>query len=101
MATTESPVKIGVFRARALAEHAVKELRHAGFRDDEIRVWEQGAPTGGFLERLISKWSGQGTDDGSISGSLVELGVPQEDAAYREGRTHCRQAQGAEDQTLL
>ncbi len=47
MATTESPVKLGVFRDRALAEQAVEELRHAGFRDDEIRVWGQGAPTGG------------------------------------------------------
>ena len=82
MATTESPVKIGVFRDRALAEQAVEELRHAGFRDDEIRVWGQGAPTGGFLETLISKWSGQGTDDGSLSGALVELGVPQEEADY-------------------
>jgi hypothetical protein len=60
MATPESPVKIGVFRDRSVAEHAVKELRHAGFRDDEIRVWGQGAPTGGFLETLMNKLSGQG-----------------------------------------
>jgi uncharacterized protein (TIGR02271 family) len=82
MATTESPVKVGVFRDRALAEHAVKELRQAGFRDDEIKVWGEGAPTGGFLDTLMNKLSGQGAEAGSISGSLVDLGVPQEEADY-------------------
>lgn len=42
MATTNSPLVIGVLRDRALVEYAVKELRHAGFRDDEMRVWGQG-----------------------------------------------------------
>jgi uncharacterized protein (TIGR02271 family) len=89
MATTESPVKIGVFRDRTLAEHAVKELRQAGFRDDEIKVWGEGAPTGGFRDTLMSKWAGQETEAGSISGSLVDLGVPQEEADYyqQQGET--------------
>jgi uncharacterized protein (TIGR02271 family) len=82
MATTENPLAVGVFRDRALAEQTVEALRQAGFRDDEIRLWGQGASAGGFLGTLRSKWSGQGTEMGSISGSLVELGEPQEDAEY-------------------
>src|SRR5579863_7018420 len=82
MATTESPVNIGVFRDRTLAEQAVEELRHVGFRDDEIRVWGKGASSGGFLDSLFSKLSGQEIGDGSISSSLVNLGVPQEEADY-------------------
>ncbi len=82
MATTESPVKVGVFRDRALMEHAVDALQRAGLRDDEIRVWGQGASTGGFLGTLMNKLSGQGAEDGNIADSLVNLGVPPEDAAY-------------------
>ncbi len=82
MATTESPVNIGVFRDRTLAEQAVEELRHVGFQDDEIRVWGKGASSGGFLDSLFSKLSGQGTGDGSVASSLVAMGVPQEEADY-------------------
>jgi hypothetical protein len=64
MATTERPMVIGVFRDRALVGHAVKALQHARFRDDEIRVWGQGISQGGFLESLLTKWSGQATDPG-------------------------------------
>jgi hypothetical protein len=59
MATTERPSAIGIFRDRTLAERTVDALLHAGFRDDEIRMWGQRASAGGFLETLISKWSGQ------------------------------------------
>jgi len=82
MATTERPIEIGIFRDRTLAEQTVDALLHAGFRDDEIRVWGQGASAGGFLETLLSKWSGQGTETGSISGSLMELGTPQGEEDY-------------------
>lgn len=82
MATTENPLAIGVFSDRSLAEHAVDELRHAGFRDDEIHVWGQGASTGSFLDTLINKFSGHETENGNISHSLMEMGVPQEDADY-------------------
>ena len=82
MAITESPVKVGVFRDRDLVEHAVKELRQVGFRDDEIKVWGEGVPTGGFLDTLMNKLSGQETEAGSISGFLVDLGVSQEEADY-------------------
>ncbi len=82
MAPTENPLAIGVFRDPTLAEQTVHALRQAGFRDDEIRVWGQGASTVGFLETLMSKWTGQATEAGSISCSLVELGIPQEEADY-------------------
>jgi uncharacterized protein (TIGR02271 family) len=82
MSITENRLAIGVFRDRALAEQTVEHLRHAGFRDDEIRVWGQGAATGGFLETLRNKRSNSATEAGSISGSLVELGAPQEEADY-------------------
>jgi len=78
MAPTENPLAIGVFRDPTLAEQTVHALRQAGFRDDEIRVWGQGASTVGFLETLMSKWTGQATEAGSISCSLVELGIPEE-----------------------
>ncbi len=82
MAPTENPLAIGVFRDPTLAEQKAHALRQAGFRDDEIRVWGQGASTVGFLETLMSKWTGQATEAGSISCSLVELGIPQEEADY-------------------
>jgi len=73
---------IGVFRDRTLVEHAVKELRHAGFRDDEILVWGQGSSPGGFLESLLHTWSGHETKVGGIAGSLEQLGVTNEEADY-------------------
>lgn len=65
MATPENPLAVGVFRDRTLAKQTVEALRQAGFRDDEIR-----------------KWSGQGMEAANVSSSLVELGVPQEEADY-------------------
>ena len=82
MAPMENPLAIGVFRDPTLAELTVNALRQTGFRDDEIGVRGQGASTIGFLERIMSKWTGQATEAGSISCSLVELGIPQEEADY-------------------
>lgn len=82
MATTESPMAIGVFRDRAMVDHVVKELRHGGFRDDEIRVWGQGMSQGGFLESLLNKWSGQETQPEGIADSLEHEGVTNEEADY-------------------
>jgi uncharacterized protein (TIGR02271 family) len=82
MATTNSPLVIGVFRDRALVDHAVKELRHAGFRDDEMRVWGQGISQGKFLESLLNKWSGQETEPEGVADSLENLGVTNEEVDY-------------------
>src|SRR5947209_1760334 len=80
METTESPIVVGVFRERALAEQAVDELRHAGFRDDQIRYSGKGAMAGGFLETLMSKFSGQG--DESVFDALTEQGIPKDEIEY-------------------
>ena len=80
METTESPIVVGVFRERALAEQAVNELRHAGFRDDQIRYSGKGAMAGGLLETLMSKFSGQG--DGSVFDALTEQGIPKDEIEY-------------------
>jgi len=80
METTESPIVVGVFRERALAEQAVNELRHAGFRDDQIRYSGKGAMAGGLLETLMSKFSGQG--DGSVFDALTEQGIPEDELEY-------------------
>ena len=80
METTESPIVVGVFRERALAEQAVDELRHAGFRDDQIRYSGKGAMAGGLLETLMSKFSGQG--DGSVFDALTEQGIPKDEIEY-------------------
>jgi len=81
-AESERPIVVGIFRDRALAEQAIDELRHAGFRDDQIRLTGQGATAGGLLETLKSKFSGQGTTDGHLYDDLVSLGVPEEEAHY-------------------
>ena len=80
METTESPIVVGVFRERALAEQAVDELRHAGFRDDQIRYSGKGAMAGGLLETLMSKFSGQ--EDGSVFDALTEQGIPKDEIEY-------------------
>jgi uncharacterized protein (TIGR02271 family) len=82
MARANSPLVIGVFRDRALVDHAVRELRHAGFRDDEMRVWGQGSSQGGFLDSLLNKWSGQETEPEGVADSLENLGVTHEKADY-------------------
>lgn len=82
MATSESPIVIGVFRDHHLAEQAVDELRHAGFRDDQIRVSGQGAATGGFLDTLMSKLSGHENGPGSFLDTLLAEGVPRDEAEY-------------------
>lgn len=80
MDTTESPIVVGAFRERALAEQAIDELRRAGFRDDEIRSSGKGAMAGGLLETLVNKFSGQG--DESIFDALTRQGMPKDEVEY-------------------
>jgi len=81
METTESPIVAGVFRDRSIANHAVDELRHAGFRSDQIHVWGQGTTTGGMLDALMSSLSGH-TNERNLYQTLVEQGMTGEDATY-------------------
>src|SRR5947209_15959771 len=79
MDTTESPIVVGAFRERALAEQAIDELRRAGFRDDEIRYSGKGAK-GGLLETLVNKFSGQ--EDEGIFDTLARQGMPKDEVEY-------------------
>jgi len=82
MTTTESPIVVGVFRDRALARQAIDELRHAGFRDDQISLLGQGTSAGGLVDTIVSKFSGQGNTTDHLYNDLVTQGVPEEEAHY-------------------
>jgi uncharacterized protein (TIGR02271 family) len=82
MATTERPIAVGVFRDRSLARQAINELRHAGFRDDEISVNGHATRAGSLIDHLTSTFTGQGAEDGRLSDGLVSKGVSENDAAY-------------------
>jgi uncharacterized protein (TIGR02271 family) len=82
MAITESSIVVGIFRDRSLAQQAIDELRHAGFRDDQVRLAGQTAPTGGLLDHLASALSGKEAIDGELPDELVNKGVPQDEADY-------------------
>jgi uncharacterized protein (TIGR02271 family) len=82
MTTTESPIVAAVFRDRALAQQAIDELRHAGFRDDQIRLLGQGTSTGGFVDTIMSKFSGQANTTDHLYDDLVAQGMPEEQAHY-------------------
>lgn len=82
MATMERPIAVGVFRDRALAKQAIDELRHTGFRDDEISVDGHAAGTGGLLDHLASTLMGQHATDGNFSDELMSKGIPGDEADY-------------------
>ena len=67
MTTTDQPLIVGVFRDRALAKQAIEELRHVGFRDDEILVNGHEARAGGFIDHLASTLTGQEAPDGRLA----------------------------------
>ena len=82
MATTEHPIAVGVFRDRVLAKQAIDELRHTGFRDDEISVDGHATRAGSLIDHLASTFTGQGAVDGKFSDELVSKGVAENDAHY-------------------
>jgi len=79
---TESPVVLGIFRDRTLAEQAIDELRHAGFHDDQVRLAGQAASAGRLLDHLASALSGQEATGRKLPDELVSKGVPQDEADY-------------------
>ncbi len=80
MAMTERSMVIGVFRDRALAEQAIGELKHVGFRDDQIHFL--GRNSGGALGGLKSIFSGRDTTTGDTPDELTNAGVAQEDIPF-------------------
>jgi uncharacterized protein (TIGR02271 family) len=58
MEQAETPYAIGVFGDSNIAKRAIDELRHAGFRDDQIYLPGSGSSPGGFLDGLVHKLMG-------------------------------------------
>jgi uncharacterized protein (TIGR02271 family) len=73
---------VGIFRDHALADQAVSELRHAGFRGDQIRFAGQGPVAGGLLDHVASTLAGRDNANGRLANQLVSNGVPADEADY-------------------
>jgi uncharacterized protein (TIGR02271 family) len=73
---------LGVFRDGALAKQAIDDLRHAGFRDDEISVDGHAARAGSLIDHLASTLTGHEAENGVFSDGLVGKGVPENEADY-------------------
>ena len=82
MATSDNAIVFGVFRDRALAKQTIDELRHAGFRDDEMRLMGETAGSGGLLNHLAGTFVGHDTSDGQLSEDLISKGVPPDEVNY-------------------
>ena len=82
MATSDNAIVFGVFRDRALAKQAIDELRHAGFRDDEMRLMGETAGTGSLLNHLASTFVGHDASDGQLSEDLINKGVSPDEVNY-------------------
>ena len=85
MATTEPPIVVGLFRDSALAQQAITELQQNGFRNNQIRIVGQTSHSGGFLNSIMSSFSGQDAaqaTDENIRSDLMSKDVPPNEAAY-------------------
>lgn len=80
MAITESPIVVGIFGDHTQAHQAIEELRHAGFRDDEISLEEK--TSGNLLDHLVSRLSSQETANDRLPEKLMSKGIPEEEANY-------------------
>ncbi len=83
MSMTEQSTVIGVFRDHALAEAAIQELHHAGFRDDQIYLLEHssGNALGGLRSFFSSKHTTANDATDTASG-LANAGVAQDNLAF-------------------
>ncbi|GAC1630966.1 MAG: YsnF/AvaK domain-containing protein [Ktedonobacteraceae bacterium] len=83
MAMTEEAMVIGVFRDHALAEQAIDELRHAGFRNDQINLL--GHTSGNALGGVLNLFSRKSTTPDTVAAAPNELagsGIAQEDMPF-------------------
>jgi uncharacterized protein (TIGR02271 family) len=80
MEQTETPYVVGVFRDSSLAKQAIDELRHAGFRDDQMYLPGEARSPGGFLDGLITKWVGH--ENHESLDALTDQGVSKSDVDY-------------------
>ena len=81
MAMTEESMVIGVFRDHALAERAIDELRHAGFRNDQINLLghTSGNALGGILNLFSSN---KNTTTTAAPNELASSGIAEEDMPF-------------------
>ncbi len=83
MAMTEESMVIGVFRDHALAERAIDELRHAGFRNDQINLL--GHTSGNALGGVLNLFSRKNTSPDTVAAAPNELassGIAQGDMSF-------------------
>ncbi len=83
MAMTEESMVIGVFRDHALAEQAMSELRHAGFRDDQMNLL--GHTSGNALGGIMNLFSRKNDTPDTVAAAPNELassGIAQEDMPF-------------------
>ncbi len=83
MAMTEESMVIGVFRDHALAERAIDELRHAGFRNDQINLLghTSGNARGGIMS-LFSRKNDTPDTTAAAPNELATSGIAQEDMPF-------------------
>jgi hypothetical protein len=70
MATKTWPTAVGVFEDRTLADNAVKELKRAGFKDEEIGYAIR-TPDGGHDVASPKQLGGSGFAAGAVIGGLA------------------------------
>lgn len=80
MTTAQLSTVIGVFANHDQANHAIDELRRAGFSYDRIRLIERGS--GNFLDTLKSLFTGQESTTSNNPSDLMKMGMPEQDAHY-------------------
>ena len=83
MAMTEESMVIGVFRDHALAEQAMDELRHAGFRNDQINLL--GHTSGNALGGILNLFSSKSTTANTVAAAPNELasaGIAPDDMPF-------------------
>lgn len=83
MAMTEESMVIGVFRDHALAEQAMDELRHAGFRNDQINLLghTSGNALGGIMN-LFSRKNETPDTTAAAPNELASSGIAQADMPF-------------------
>jgi hypothetical protein len=78
MTTSEHSTMIAVFVNRDPANQAIDNLRHAGYKYEQIRLVERG--NNSFVESLKSLFTGQTTATTNSADDWMRIGVPEQDA---------------------
>ncbi|HEU5228964.1 MAG TPA: YsnF/AvaK domain-containing protein [Ktedonobacteraceae bacterium] len=80
--TLSQPILVGVFKDRAMAEHAIDGLHNAGVSNSQIS-YSGPVTSGGFFEELKSMFTGEETSTpGDVVRDLKKMGVPTNEAEF-------------------